>query len=142
MTEEIKDETYFRLKEEYLSELQRLEQENKRMSAILEGCGLGDNDDCSFCGVDKAYKELKQENKKLKEEIRFHNKENSILLAERNAAQIGYDEIREVRERYRSALEEINLILNELKQQYDYMTDYSEIKEIENKINEVLNAKS
>lgn len=31
MTEEIKDETYFRLKEEYLSELKRLEQENKEL---------------------------------------------------------------------------------------------------------------
>jgi ppGpp synthetase/RelA/SpoT-type nucleotidyltranferase len=39
---------------------------------------------------------------------------------------------------YRSALEEIHLILDELKQQYDYMTDYSEIKEIQDKINEVL----
>ena len=56
----------------------------------------------------KQLKRLKQENKELKEEIRFHNKENSNLLAERNAAQIVYDEIREVRERYRSALEEIS----------------------------------
>lgn len=38
----------------------------------------------------------------------------------------------------KSVLEEINLILDELKQQYDYMTDYSEIKEIQDKINEVL----
>ena len=58
--------------------------------------------------VTKAdYKASEQENKELKEEIQFHNKENSNLLAERNAAQIGYDEIREIRERYRSALEEI-----------------------------------
>lgn len=56
--------------------------------------------------------ELGQENKELKEEIQFHNKENSNLLAERNAAQIGYDEIREVREYYRSALEEIKTILD------------------------------
>ena len=41
-------------------------------------------------------------------------------------------------ENYRSALEEINLILDELKQQYDYMEDYSKIKEIQDKINEVL----
>lgn len=41
-------------------------------------------------------------------------------------------------EKYESALEEINLILDELKQQYDYMADYSEIKEIQEKINEVL----
>ena len=53
---------------------------------------------------------LEQENKELKEKIQFHKKENSNLLAERNAAQIGYDEIREVRERYRSALEEIKKI--------------------------------
>ena len=57
--------------------------------------------------LEEAIKRLEQENKELKEEIRFHNKENSNLLAERNAAQIGYDEIREVRENYRSALEEI-----------------------------------
>ena len=31
MTEEIKDETYFRLKEEYLSKLKRLKQENEKL---------------------------------------------------------------------------------------------------------------
>ncbi len=41
-------------------------------------------------------------------------------------------------EQMKSTLEEINLILDELKQQYDYMTDYSEIKEIQDKITEVL----
>ena len=33
----------------------------------------------------KKIERLEQENKELKEEIRFHNKENSNLLAERNA---------------------------------------------------------
>ena len=42
--------------------------------------------------------------------------------------------------RMKSALEEISLILDELKQQYDYMENYPEIEEIQNKINEVLNA--
>lgn len=37
-----------------------------------------------------------------------------------------------------SVLEEIHLILDELKQQYDYMADYSEIKERQDKINGVL----
>ena len=49
-----------------------------------------------------------------------------------------HNEDSKIIEKYRSALEEINLILDELKQQYDYMTDYSEIKEIQDKINEVL----
>lgn len=44
MTEEIKDETYFRLKEEYLSELQRLKQENellkKEKQAIKSYLGI------------------------------------------------------------------------------------------------------
>lgn len=86
---------------------------------------------------------LEQENRELKEEIQFHNKENSNLLAERNAAQIGYDEIREVKERYRSALEEINITVKQLLQGVSsncinntpYLTALSLI---ENKINEAL----
>ena len=52
------------------------------------------------------------------------------------------DTITNNEDNYRSALEEINLILDELKQQYDYMTDYSEIKEIQNRIDEVLGNES
>lgn len=108
-------------------------------------CEVWDNEceaqNCYF----KQCKRLEQENKELKEEIRFHNKENSSLLAERNAAQIGYDEIREVRERYRSALEEIR---NDLKEVCKEECDYTKPKfcgdcdcrygQILNKINEVL----
>ena len=49
MTEEIKDETYFRLKEEYLSELAHLKQEN----AVLQ-----------------AYKDVNEDFKKAWEEIK------------------------------------------------------------------------
>ena len=87
---------------------------------------------CRHCEL--AYKRVKE----LKEEIQFHNKENSNLLAERNAAQIGYDEIREVRERYRSVLEEIRgMFLNQVAW-VGQLTNFEE--EIYNKINEVLNA--
>lgn len=114
------------------NEITRLEQErdelkrdNKRMKAILEGCGLEENGDCTYCNVDKAYHELKQENKELKS--RMMGKTGFICDCTKA-------------ENYRSALEEINLILDELKQQYDYMANYSEIEEIQNKINEVLHA--
>lgn len=80
----------------------RLEQENNSLQAQLNNITVQSNN---------VITALEQENKELKEEIQFHNKENSNLLAERNAAQIGYDEIREVRERYRSALEEIREVL-------------------------------
>jgi predicted RNase H-like nuclease (RuvC/YqgF family) len=84
----------------------------------------------------KQLKRLEQKNKKLKEEIQFHDKENSNLLAKRNAAQIGYDEIREVRERYRSALEEIReIVTSAFAKQRPYKEDFAEI---ETKINEVL----
>ena len=82
---------------------------------------------------------LERENKELKEEIQFHNKENSNLLAERNAAQIGYDEMREARERYRSALEEIREIADKCKEclneDDDCGCDYLRIKR---RIDEVL----
>ena len=89
-----------------------------------------------YCSIKKDcyYKQLKrleQENKKLKEEIQFHNKENSNLLAEKNATQIAYDEIREVRERYRSALEEIKAMIN-------HPDHRGLLNKIEDRINEVL----
>ena len=72
MTEEIKDETYFRLKEEYLSELKRLEQErdelkfeNDRYKQLLKGCPTED-EDCGLCVIDEQNKRLKQERDELK----------------------------------------------------------------------------
>lgn len=78
---------------------------------------------------------LEQENKELKSDVLKWQKAFSRQYQINENK--GYSK---AEENYRSALEEINLILDELKQQYDYMTDYSEIKEIQNKINEVLNS--
>ena len=86
--------------------------------------------ECSPNCYYKQLQRLKQENEKLKNKNIYREtceyfkricNENTLLI------------------KYRSVLEEINLIIDELKQQYDYMEDYSEIKEIEKKINEVLN---
>lgn len=110
---------------------------------------------------------LEQENKELKEKVIELFEEKGHLIIENNTlkesnqslsilgtdlasanetvrkeffrADKNKDMWREKAENYRSALEEINLILDELKQQYDYMANYSEIEEIQNKINEVLN---
>lgn len=76
--------------------------------------------------LEDSIKRLKQENEELKE--------NSSDM-QRIIAELQY---KIHNNKYKSALEEINLILDELKQQYDYMADYSEIKEIQDKINEVL----
>ena len=85
--------------------IERLEQlKNKYYQQTLD-------DEITISDLITKCNDLEQKNKELKEEIQFHNKENSNLLAERNALQIGYDEIREVRERYRSALEEIREIV-------------------------------
>lgn len=144
-------------------EIAHLKRENKEKIDIIEqiikfkinqlkaNCLYND-----LTGIELSAKvvELEQENKELKEEIQFHNKENSNLLAERNAAQIGYDEIREVRERYRSALEEIRKIINghASPSACEYWGSYKNACEpcalrilnqvedkIQNKINEVLN---
>lgn len=79
----------------------------------------------------RELRELKQENKELKVTMyRLESKVDSMCNCN--------EELNTDVKIFRSALEEINLILDELKQQYDYMTDYSEIKEIQDKINEVL----
>ena len=110
--------------------------DNYRCQDYLSGMCAGN--DCYY----KQLKRLEQENKELKEEIRFHNKENSNLLAERNAAQIGYDEIREVRELYRSALEEIREIVSDEIDKTDSDDELMQIYgTIFNKINEVLSFK-
>lgn len=93
----------------------------------------------------KQLKRLEQENKELKAELNkvIDEREKKIeeTLLKGCYQSLGSEcRIYELKEsKYRSALEEINLILDELKQQYDYMTDYAEIKEIQDKINEVLN---
>lgn len=113
------------------SDYQRLKQENE----ALKGIDGNVNPDSAYYKIRK----LEQENEKLKEEIQFHNKENTNLLAERNAAQIGYDEIREVRERYRKALEEIKVIADDTFHCCDDdCGNARKIKLILDKINEVL----
>ena len=114
---------------------------------VLFWCDFYDDHCDNYTGCYyRKYLRLEQENKELKEEIQFHNKENSNLLAERNALQIGYDEIREVRERYRTALEEIREIAENAKEGR-YATkseDYTEGMHtigcyVLDRINEVLN---
>lgn len=91
----------------------------------------------------KQLKRLEQENKELRTEIKsFMNGDYCADGCKKmnNAFRDAHTSIVNKNNKYHSALEEINLILNELEQQYDYMTDYSEIKEIQDKINEALNA--
>jgi hypothetical protein len=103
-------------------------------SEMAEDLNCEKNPDCYY----KQLKRLEQENKELKEML---SKEPKAM----QAFQIAYSGLKKENEvlwrmvkDYKTALEEINLILDELKQQYDYMADYSEIKEIQDKINEVL----
>lgn len=102
----------------YYKQWQRLKQENEKLKAEIEKSREAYsrlqkmyNENCDYTG------DLKTENERLKEYEYYY-----------------LDKYADAR----SALKEINLIIDELKQQYDYMSDYSEIKEIENKINEVL----
>lgn len=105
---------------------------------------------------------LKHDKEKELYRIEFQGcqKENELLKSELHSKTEYIQEQRDIIEQYRNeikmykkcqgkraskretelrkALEEINLILDELKQQYDYMSDYSEIREIQDKINEVL----
>lgn len=86
----------------------------------------------------KDYIELKQENEKLKEEnVKLLFGKGALIKLCDNLTKI-IDEKKEKESKLWQTLEEINLILDELKQQYDYMADYSEIKEIQEKIIEVL----
>lgn len=120
----------------------------------VAGCGAYKDKHCKdktsimFCDTNlcsnypycyyKQLKRLEQENNAYKQseqeatEIIAELKEYSQRME--NQRENYYKEYK----KYRSALEEINLILDELKQQYDYMADYSEIKEIQDKIKEVL----
>lgn len=92
----------------------------------------------------KINESLKQENKELRKDVQLFKcldtfGENECHCACRCLGNEFCEDADKKIDTYRSALEEISLIIDELKQQYDYMSDYSEIKEIENKINEVLN---
>ena len=131
MTEEIKhiDEK----SQEYIAEGNRMTKEIKIHKKDSAACNFW-----KACDYYKQLKRLEQENKELKEEIQFHNKENSNLLAERNAAQIGYDEIREVRERYRSALEEIRERVKNPIALSCFASAKFVLEQIEKEINEVL----
>lgn len=91
----------------------------------------------------KDYKTLVQE----RDELKFENDRYKQLLKgcpteDEDCGLCVIDEqnkrLKQENKQMKSALEEINLILDELKQQYDYMTDYVEIKEIQDKINEAL----
>jgi len=140
MTEEIKDETYFRLKEEYLSELKRLEQENKELKEkiielseekghlIVENNTLKEsNQSLSMLGTD-----LVSANETVRKEF---------FRADKNK-----DMWREKAEEYRSALEEIREDMEQdttCESRECGCDDYAEclncIKEtILNKINEVI----
>lgn len=114
----------------------RLEQDSKELKEKFEQYKTSKQK--SYETLQKRLNDIEWENKKLKEEIQFHNKENSNLLAERNAAQIGYDEIREIRERYRSALEEIReLAEKSIKISYNLEVN-SMLYDIKDKINECI----
>lgn len=93
---------------ELQAKILRLEQENNSLQAQFNNITVQSNN---------AITALEQENSLLSYNLHLKEQENKQM---------------------KSALEEINLILDELKQQYDYMTDYSEIKEIQDKINEAL----
>lgn len=103
MTEEIKDETYFRLKEEYLSELQRLKQELKWANdeeKYLKDCcikagkelekhsfrwdGKEKNLVVQALQLNQLYEKLEQENKELKEKIIELSEEKGHLIVENN----------------------------------------------------------
>jgi len=86
------------------------------------------------CQIYDDYKQLQE----LKQENEILRKTKSKLLADLHETNDVCNAWEKEVNNLRYALEEINLILDELKQQYDYMTDYSEIKEIQDKINECL----
>ena len=63
MTEEIKDETYFRLKEEYLSELQRLKQENELLKDKCKLLQKTVDNECALCKNDLLCERLEKQDK-------------------------------------------------------------------------------
>lgn len=119
MIEEIKDETYFRLKEEYLSELKRLEQDSKQLTQWLDEARRNADFWCDKCTS------LEQENKELKEENITAQKEYWKL-------EQGNDFLAEKVRLYRSALEEIRILATK-------NVSIENFVKIQNKINEVLN---
>lgn len=139
----------------YYKKLQRLKQEhdelkrdNKRMKAILKGCGLEENGNCTYCNVDKAYHELKQENENAKTTVEECHKymakledENAKLLEKFKFMEIAndikkqdIDSLREANEELRKALEEIRDMSKKSADVFDCTGCY----DIYNKINEVL----
>ena len=114
MTEEIKDETYFRLKEVYLSELQRL---RERYDTLTN----------KFLNSETDKTRLKQENEKLKEERDFWCKKSGDFES-------FLDRITNKEDDYRKALEEIR----EIAEKELYLKQNSSLTKIIDKINEVL----
>ena len=125
MTEEIKDETYFRLKEEYLSELQRLKQENAELGkkAFLAEQTVRATA-ATFCDKDKLIEELKQENEKTNKDLLTERQENAELETENY--------------KLRKALEEIRDYLNTLSSVDSDFVNTETYLRITDKINEVL----
>lgn len=118
----------------YYKQLKRLEQKNEMIINEynkLQAEIIGDMEfkEIMLTGITplKVLQNLKERNRELQS---FYDVHESFKT--------DFDTNRKLLDNYRSALEEINLILDELKQQYDYITDYSEIKEIQDRINEVL----
>lgn len=107
--------------EKVLDNYEELEQEN---ALLKEQLLTKSEQEQSFQSLLEDNAKLKDENRKLANELVKHL--SSGTIAKINA------------HKYVNVLQEINLIIDELKQQYDYMEDYSEIKEIEKKIKEVL----
>lgn len=115
-----------------LVEKEELEQENAELRERLSGKTF-------FC---ENCEKLARENEKLKSQYNCYACDTCSGKEDyRNMKRHCGNAIKTVHT-YRSALEEISLIIDELKQQYDYMSDYSEIKEIQDKINEVLGNES
>lgn len=115
----------------WLLEYKRLQEENEELKTYIQKM---DKPEIKTIDSEIALKniELQKENEELKE------KNTELLNLANNGGALLVTESAKTK-KYKQALEEINLIIDELKQQYDYMADYSEIKEIEDKINEVLN---
>ena len=131
MTEEIKDETYFRLKEEYLSELQRLKQENEKLNTIIYQLERKMDAMCN------CNKELKHRNENLRIALSTYQMPEVVkVLTDWRTGELQLQENK--LKNYRKALEEIreNLVKLKTNDEDDFTYEYSKI---EDKINEVLN---
>lgn len=92
------------------------------------------NDPCGICEHKQNYTQLKTENEELKKKVSYYEKDRveSHKTNVHNLVLI---------KRYKQPLDEIYLIIDELKQSYDYMSAYSEIDEILDIINKTKDGK-